>query len=127
MHRLLLLADLVLDQVGVEHRIGDVDVLAADVLVVRAVGDVGARRRRPVDHHRRAAFVTALRRCPLTIRPDLALVRDDAVLAVADVKYKLLDGGAAPNPDVYQVITNCTRPGLDTGQMIYASPSAIPE
>lgn len=130
LHRLLMLADLVLDQVGVEHRIGDIDVHGYQLsmswlferLVTRVLVDadpsvtIDAQRTYPLDDDAR-----------LTIRPDLVLIRDDAVIAVADVKYKLLDGGTVPNPDVYQLITYCARLGLDTGHLIYASPSAIPE
>ena len=128
--RLLMLADLVLDQVGVEHRIGDIEVHGYRLsmswlferLVTRVLVDadpsvtIDAQRTYPLDDDAR-----------LTIRPDLVLIRDGAVLAVADVKYKLLDGGTVPNPDVYQLITYCARLGLDTGHLIYASPSAIPE
>lgn len=130
LHRLMLLADLVLDQVGIEHRIGDVDVhgyrLSMSWLFERLVTQVlsetdsaviaKAQPTYPLDDDAR-----------LTIQPDLVFVRDGVVVAVADVKYKLVGVAATvPNPDVYQLIAYCTRLGVDTGHLIYsaATPSS---
>jgi len=64
----------------------------------------------------------------LTIRPDLLLQGTGGIAAVADTKYKLLDeNGKIPNEDAYQLVTYCTRLGLDTGHLIYAGSGEPPE
>jgi hypothetical protein len=64
----------------------------------------------------------------LTIKPDLVFADGPSVVAVADTKYKLLDGhGAFPNADAYQLVTYCARLGLDVGHLIYAAGEPRPE
>ncbi|HEY5847735.1 MAG TPA: restriction endonuclease [Microlunatus sp.] len=126
LHRLLLLADLVLDQVGVEHRIGDVDVhgysLSMSWLFERLVTRVLSEAHRSVTVEGQRTFDLD-EQSRLSIRPDLVLTRGGQVVGVADVKYKMLDGvGSVPNPDVYQLIAYCARLGLDAGHLVYASP-----
>lgn len=131
LHRLLHLADLVLDASAVEHRVGTVEVhgfvlslswlferLIAQLLTEHS-GDIRVRDQRthPLD--------TAGR---LTIRPDLELLHGTRVVAVADTKYKLLDDtGGFPNADAYQLVTYCARLGLDVGHLIYAAGDPRPE
>lgn len=39
----------------------------------------------------------------------------------ADAKYKIVSTrSSVPNDDVYQMVTYCTRYGLDKGYMLYA-------
>ena len=41
---------------------------------------------------------------------------------VADAKYKIVSTRSSiPNDDVYQMVTYCTRYGLDKGYLLYAS------
>lgn len=131
LHRLLHLADLVLDATAVEHRVGPVEVhgfvlslswlferLVTRLLIERP-GDVRVRDQRThkLDVGGR-----------LTIRPDLEFLNSARVVAVADTKYKLLDdNGKFPNPDAYQLVTYCSRLGLDVGHLIYAAGDPLPE
>lgn len=56
-----------------------------------------------------------------TSRPDLVFLRGGLEIAVADPKYKILnEKKKLPNEDAYQLITYCTRLGLDVGHLIYA-------
>jgi 5-methylcytosine-specific restriction enzyme subunit McrC len=55
----------------------------------------------------------------VTIKPDLVLIRDDAPVAVSDIKYKLPGGGAGWRPsDAYQLIAYCVRLGLAQGLLV---------
>jgi len=56
------------------------------------------------------------------IRPDYLWFEGGNVTGVADAKYKVFSTKASvPNDDVYQMVTYCTRYGLDQGYLIYAS------
>jgi len=125
MHRLLLLSDLVLDQATVEHRIGDIEVhgfaLSMSWLFERLVTQLLTENRGRLSLHAQRTFpLDTFGR--LTIRPDLIFADRERVVAVADTKYKLMDdNGNIPNPDVYQLVTYCTRLGLAAGHLIYAT------
>ena len=131
LYRLLYLADLVLDHATVEHRVGPVEVHGFvlsmawlfERLVTQLLTESGGRvrvlpqRTSRLDIHGR-----------LTIKPDLVFADGPSVVAVADTKYKLLDGhGAFPNADAYQLVTYCARLGLDVGHLIYAAGEPRPE
>jgi len=131
LHGLLHLADLVLDQATVEHRVGTVEVhgfvLSMAWLFERLIQQllteasglvcVLAQRPRPLDIQAR-----------LTIKPDLEFTDGGRVVAVADTKYKLLDEqGKFPNADAYQLVTYCARLGLNVGHLIYAAGEPHPE
>ncbi|MBI1377784.1 MAG: restriction endonuclease [Frankiales bacterium] len=131
LHRLLHLADLVLDQATVEHRVGDVQVhgfvLSMWTLFERLVTkllqenqgslQVMAQETHDLDTRGR-----------LSIQPDIEIRDGRVVVAVADTKYKLLDDkGKFPNADAYQLVTYCRRLGLTTGHLIYAAGDAQPE
>lgn len=80
------------------------------------------------------AWVVAQRSLPLdvdghmSIRPDLLFDGPASVIAVADLKYKLLDEqGRLPNGDVYQLVIYCARLGLDVGHLIYAAGDPRPD
>jgi 5-methylcytosine-specific restriction enzyme subunit McrC len=130
MHRLLHLADLVLDHASVEHRAGEVEVHGFvlsmswlfEVLIARLLTESGssvrvhAQRRYRLDQDGQ-----------LTIKPDLVFTAGKRVIAVADTKYKLLDdNGKFPNADAYQLVTYCARLGLDVGHLIYAAGDPCP-
>lgn len=129
MHRLLHLADLVLDHMTIEHRAGDIVVhgfvLSLSWLFERLVGRIftecgdvqtGDRARRGLDRSGR-----------LWIKPDFVFMRAGEAVAVADTKYKILDdNGRFPNADAYQLVTYCTRLGLGTGHLIYAAGEPCP-
>lgn len=125
LHTLLELADLVLASRSVEHRVGDVTVkgfvlsmpLLFERLVTRLLADatsdvhVAAQQQHRLDEAN-----------TVTVKPDLILIKNHMTVAVADVKYKLLDDqGRFPNADAYQLLAYCTRLGLDRGHLIYAS------
>lgn len=129
LHRLLALADLVLDHGALDQGAGPVAAngfvlnMAAlfEQLVARLIGEqhsgLTTQDSMPLDTLRR-----------MTIRPDLVLHEDGRVVAVADTKYKLLeDSGRVPNADVYQLVTYCARLGLDVGHLIYASSAPPPD
>ncbi len=135
LHRLLHLADLVLDGVSVEHRAGDVvahgwvldmawlfETLVAEVLEQRLrqgpAGRLRAQRTHDLDPTGH-----------LKIKPDLEVVQDGTVVAVGDTKYKLLDeDGRFPNADAYQLIAYAARLGLDDAHLIYAgAPGEVPD
>lgn len=131
LHRLLALADLVLDHASVEHRAGDVDVhgfvLPMPWLFERLIGQLlGEAAGRVAVLEQETRLLDRLGR--LTIRPDLLFVDGRSVVAVADTKYKLLDdNGRFPNADAYQLVTYCARLCLDVGHLIYAAGDPQPE
>jgi len=131
LHRLLHLADLVLDHVSVEHRVGDVQVhgfvLSMPWLFERLIGrllaEAGAQVRVLEQQTR---HLDSLNR--LTIKPDLLFVDGRRPVAVADTKYKLLDdSGRFPNADVYQLVSYCARLGLEVGHLVYAAGEPLPQ
>ncbi len=131
LHRLLHLADLVLDHVSVEHRVGDVQVhgfvLSLPWLFERLIGrllaEAGAQVRVLEQQTR---HLDSLNR--LTIKPDLLFVDGRRPVAVADTKYKLLDdSGRFPNADVYQLVSYCARLGLEVGHLVYAAGEPLPQ
>jgi 5-methylcytosine-specific restriction enzyme subunit McrC len=132
LHRLLHLADLVLDHAAVENRVGDVQVHGFvlsmpwlfERLVTQLLDETGKPRR--VGVRKRVLDLDVLRR--LSIEPDLVFTGDAGDLAVADTKYKLLDeNGRFPNADAYQLVTYCARLGLKIGHLIYAAGDPHPE
>jgi 5-methylcytosine-specific restriction enzyme subunit McrC len=131
MHAILRLADLVLANQAVEHRVGDVRVsgftlsmaLLFERLVTRLLWDPGSDVR-VVGQRQSDLDATGV----LKIKPDLVFLAGRSVVGVADVKYKLLDeNGKFPNADAYQLITYCSRLGLDVGHLIYAAGEPCPE
>lgn len=63
----------------------------------------------------------------LAIRPDVAWMDGDRVLAIMDAKYKAEKPAGYPHADVYQMIAYCTRYELSAGHLIYASGNEIPK
>jgi 5-methylcytosine-specific restriction enzyme subunit McrC len=131
LHRLLHLADLVLDHATVEHRVGDIQVhgyvLSMSWLFERLIGqlltEAGGQIRVEEQATRRLD-----RGGLLTIKPDLLFVDGREVVAVADTKYKLLDdAGRFPNADAYQLVTYSARLGLEIGHLIYAAGDPRPD
>jgi len=56
------------------------------------------------------------------IRPDYLWFHGARAVGIADAKYKSFSSkSAVPNSDVYQMVTYCTRYGLEDGYLIYAS------
>lgn len=132
LHDLLALADLVLAAESVEHRVGDVRVsgfvlsmpLLFERLLTRLLVETTRGSSLVVVGQRSVPLDT---RGDVTIKPDLTVLRRAAVVAVADVKYKLLDEhGRFPNADAYQLVTYCSRLGLSTGHLIYAGGEPAP-
>ena len=129
LHRLLALADLVIDHSGLDQGAGPVVAsgfvlnMAAlfENLVARLVGE-----QHPGSTSQDSMRLDVLG--TMTIRPDLVLREGSRVVAVADTKYKLLDDtGHVPNADVYQLVTYCARLGLSVGHLVYASDHAPPD
>jgi 5-methylcytosine-specific restriction enzyme subunit McrC len=130
LHRLLHLADLVLDYGAVEHRAGGGEVHGFvlsmawlfERLITTLLEESGGQIRvlaqdvKPLDSLGR-----------LKIKPDLVFKAGRRTVAVADTKYKLLDDGKLPNADAYQLATYCARLGLDVGHLIYAAGDPCPE
>lgn len=127
LHRLLLLADLVLSDHSVEHRAGDVVAHGFVVPMEKLFEDLVARllfeRDDDVRLQAQATYpLDTLGR--LTIRPDIVLRAGAVDVAVADTKYKILDDqGKLKNEDGYQLVTYCKRLDLSVGHLIYASGS----
>jgi 5-methylcytosine-specific restriction enzyme subunit McrC len=124
LHRLLRLAGIVLEHAAVEHRVGEVQVTGFVVPMERLFEDLVAQllREQVTD-----ATVTTQRTYHLgnsgrlNIRPDLVFLRGGEEVGVADTKYKILnEKKKLRNEDAYQLITYCTRLGLDVGHLIYA-------
>lgn len=122
LQRLLHLSDLVLAHTNVEHAAGDVRTQGFVInmawlfekLVAQLLGEAfpGLEAQETLD-------LDTLSR--LTIRPDLVFHDALGPVAVADTKYKLLDGkGQFPNADAYQLVTYCLLLGLPVGHLIYA-------
>ena len=134
LHRLLHLADLVLDGASVEHRAGDVvahgwvldmawlfEALVAEVLREHLHrGSVGRLRTQATHDLDPSGH--------LKIRPDVEIVSAGRAIAVADTKYKLLDDdGRFPNADAYQLLTYAARLALKDAHLIYAgAPGEVP-
>ena len=129
LHRLLALADLVVEHTGLHQGAGPV--VASGFVLNMATLFENLVARLVGEHHPGATTQDTMRLDVLgtmTIRPDLVLREDDHVVAVADTKYKLLgDSGRVPNADVYQLVTYCARLGLRVGHLVYASGQAPPE
>ena len=125
LHRLLRLADLVLSDSSVEHRVGQVVAYGFVVPMERLFESLVARLLTELDDSVRlkaqATYpLDTLGR--LTIRPDIVLRAGRNDVAVADTKYKILDEkGKLKNADGYQLVTYCKRLGLYVGHLIYAS------
>ena len=124
LHRLLRLADIVLDNAAVEHRAGEVQVHGFVVPMEKLFEDLVAQLLREqvsgarVGAQRKYALGTSGH---LNIQPDLVFFRDGVEVAVADTKYKILnEKKKLRNEDAYQLITYCTRLGLEAGHLIYA-------
>jgi 5-methylcytosine-specific restriction enzyme subunit McrC len=131
LHRLLHLADLVLDHATVEHRIGPIEVHGFALsmawlferLVTQLLMECSGRVR--VLAQQTSLLDTQGR---LTIKPDLVFADGLEIVAVADTKYKLLDeDGKFPNADAYQLVSYCARLGLQIGHLIYAAGDPSPE
>jgi 5-methylcytosine-specific restriction enzyme subunit McrC len=130
LHRLLQLADLVLEHATVEHRAGDVEVhgfvLSLSWLFEKLVGKIFTETSSSVRVHEQARFALDAG-AELTIKPDFVFLAGLKVVAVADTKYKILDDkGKFPNADAYQLVTYCARLGLSAGHLIYAAGEACP-
>ena len=54
------------------------------------------------------------------MRPDIEIRNARGVVAVADCKYKILDGDLARTPDYYQALAYATAYGLDEAWLLYA-------
>jgi 5-methylcytosine-specific restriction enzyme subunit McrC len=125
LHPLLRLADLVLSGSTVEHRVGQVQVRGFVLSMATLFERLATRLLR--DQAREVAILDQVSLpldddALLTIRPDLIVRRGHEVVAVADMKYKLLDtNGLFPNADAYQLLTYALRLGLASGHLIYAA------
>jgi 5-methylcytosine-specific restriction enzyme subunit McrC len=124
LHRLLRLAEIVLRHAAVEHLHGEVQVTGFVVPMEKLFEDLVARI---LEEHATEARVSTQRTYrlgnsgQLNIRPDIVFLRDGNEIAVADTKYKILnEKKKLRNEDAYQLITYCTRLGLDVGHLIYA-------
>lgn len=125
LHPLLRLTDLVLAGSTVEHQVGAIQVrgfvLSMATLFERLIS-------RLLQEYAQDVQVLGQVSLPLdtdallTIRPDLLVRERGGFIAVADVKYKLLDdAGLFPNADAYQLLTYALRLGLRAGHLIYAA------
>ncbi len=127
LHRLLRLADLVLSDASVEHRVGEVEAHGFVVPMEKLFEDLVARLLAELDDEVQLSAqstyaLDTLKR--MTIRPDLVLRSGGVDVAVADTKYKVLDDkGKLRNEDGYQLLAYCMRMGLGVGHLIYASGS----
>lgn len=64
----------------------------------------------------------------INMRPDFLLLDGNVPVAVGDAKYKeLLRIGDWEHPDIYQLISYCTRLQLDRGLLIYAGSRPLTE
>jgi 5-methylcytosine-specific restriction enzyme subunit McrC len=124
LHRLLRLADIVLKHAAVEHRVNDVQVSGFVVPMEKLFEDLVAQllREQVVDATVSTQQTYQLGNSGrLNIRPDLVFLRGGVEIAVADTKYKILnEKKKLRNEDAYQLVTYCTRLGLDVGHLIYA-------
>jgi 5-methylcytosine-specific restriction enzyme subunit McrC len=130
LHRLLHLADLVLDHATVEHRIGDIAVhgfvISLAWVFERLVGRIFTEMNGPIRVAEQTRY--ALADQDLWIQPDFVFEQGRDTIAVADTKYKALDdAGRFPNADAYQLVTYCARLGLTKGHLIYAAGEPPPE
>ena len=66
------------------------------------------------------AHVTLGRDGAVVMRPDIEIRDARGVVAVADCKYKVLDGDLARTPDYYQALAYATAYGLDEAWLLYA-------
>lgn len=127
LHRLLRLADLVLSDASVEHRVGEVQAHGFVVAMERLFEDLVARLLQELDDDVQLAAQSTYALDTLgrmTIRPDLVMRTAGIDVAVADTKYKVLDeNGKLRNEDGYQLLAYCKRMGLTVGHLIYASGS----
>lgn len=124
LHRLLRLADLVLDHATVEHRVGDVAVhgfvISLAWLFERLVGRIFTEMNGPISVVEQDRYDLADK--DLWIQPDFVFKDGRDAVAVADTKYKVLDDdGRFPNADAYQLVTYCARLKLTVGHLIYAA------
>jgi len=129
LHRLLHLADVVLDHASVEHEAGSVQthgfVINMAWLFEKLVAELLSEQTRDLEKQKPVDLDRSGR---LRIQPDLVFNNAHGPIAVADTKYKLLDDkGKVPNADVYQLVTYCARLGLTTGHLIYAAGEPRPE
>lgn len=130
LHHLLGLADLVLANQTIEHRVGGESargfVVRMESLFENLVQQILTEHDDDVRLHPQANYrLDTLKR--LTIRPDLVFLRAGQAVAVADTKYKILkDDGRMRNEDGYQLITYCRRLGLSEGHLIYAAGPVLP-
>jgi len=127
LHRLLRLADLVLSEASVEHRVGDVEAHGFVVPMEKLFEDLVARLLAELDDGVQISAQSTYALDTLgrmTIRPDLVFRSGGVEVAVADTKYKVLDDkGKLRNDDGYQLLAYCTRLGLAVGHLVYASGS----
>jgi len=63
----------------------------------------------------------------IALRPDLVIRSAGREIAVADCKYKLLEGGEARSADYYQALAYATALGLPEAWLIYARLPGQPE
>jgi 5-methylcytosine-specific restriction enzyme subunit McrC len=128
LHNLLALSELVLRYSSVESAPGETPVhgfwlnmsTLFERLLARLLAESDPAWYRP-------ANLPLDSRGELLFRPDFLRHDTRGVTAVADAKYKLLgEAGKASTPDIYQLLTYCTRLGLTTGHLLYASGGAEP-
>lgn len=124
LHRLLGLADVVLQNSTLEHRPGAVVASGFVVRMEWLFETLIARLLAEKDGTLRTLAQSTYQLDDLgllTIKPDLVLVDGATAVAVGDTKYKILGpDGKVPTPDAYQMVTYCRRLGLATGHLIYA-------
>jgi 5-methylcytosine-specific restriction enzyme subunit McrC len=62
------------------------------------------------------------------IKPDLVFRKGDAIVYVADAKYKIAPDGVGRQADYYQLLAYCTALGVHEGVLLYAqSEGLVPE
>lgn len=125
--QVLRISDLILSYQGIESEIGETSVnsylLNMERVFERYLENRFAALAEPTQNVFRAQGTgEALDRGGLVgIRPDYLWFSGPRAVGVADAKYKIFETQhSIPNDDVYQMVTYCTRYGLERGYLIYA-------
>nr|WP_238443911.1 McrC family protein [Salsipaludibacter albus] len=116
--RLILARRFIAEHAGVAH--GDTFLVDMSTVFEDHVAE-GLRRRMPddvtVEREPRTAFD---RDRHLVMKPDIVFFRNRRPVHVADVKYKLLEGGRGRSGDLYQAHAYSTVMGLPASSLLYA-------
>ena len=120
------LARLILAGASIEHRVGRVRATGFLMSVAEVFEDFTSEVIKEALESRGGTVTKQLHGkldvgLQLAIRPDIAWVVDNRVVAVLDAKYKAEKPAGYPNADVYQMLAYCTRYGLKDGHLVYAA------